>query len=100
MHASHPRAQVLPANEHRRERWHNGHGWTRAIMAWPDGAAWHWRLSVAEIEQPAPYSPFPGVDREQFLLEGHGLRLGFGGGRVLELDRKSTRLNSSHVRIS
>ena len=86
MVAPHPRPQVLPANEHRRERWRNGLGWTRAIQAWPDDAAqWRWRLSVAEIEQAAPWSPFPGVDREQVLLEGHGLRLRFGDGRVCEL---------------
>lgn len=86
MAAPHPRPQVLPANEHRRERWRNGLGWTRAIMAWPeDGGDWLWRLSVAEIEEAAPWSPFPGVDREQVLLEGHGLRLRFGDGRVREL---------------
>lgn len=83
MVASHPRPQVLPANEHRRERWRNGLGWTRAIMAWPDDAdRWLWRLSVAEIEQAAPWSSFPGIDREQVLLEGEGLRLRFGDGRV------------------
>ena len=81
-----PPAQVLPANEHRRERWRNGLGWTRAIMAWPEaGAQWQWRLSVAEIEQAAPYSAFPGVDREHVLLEGQGLRLRFDDGRVEEL---------------
>lgn len=82
-----PAPQVLPAHEHRRERWRNGLGWTRQIMAWPAGDAhWLWRLSVAEIEQPAPYSTFPGVDREHVLLEGEGLRLRFGDGRLEALD--------------
>lgn len=76
---------VLPANTHRRERWRNGLGWTRAIRAWPDEADWAWRLSVAEIEHPAPWSQFPGIDREQMLVEGEGLRLRFGDGRVEEL---------------
>lgn len=81
-----PRPQVLPANEHRRERWRNGLGWTRSILAWPgDGGQWDWRLSIAEIEQAAPWSAFPGVDREQVLLEGQGLRLRFGDGKVREL---------------
>lgn len=81
-----PRPQVLPANEHRRERWRNGLGWTRSILAWPgDGAQWDWRLSIAEIEQAVPWSAFPGVDREQVLLEGQGLRLRFGDGKVREL---------------
>lgn len=86
MAAPHPRPQVLPANEHRRERWRNGLGWTRAIMAWPaDDGPWQWRLSVAEIEQAAAWSRFPGVDREQVLLEGQGLRLRFGDDGVREL---------------
>lgn len=85
MPALHPPARVLPANEHRRERWRNGLGWTRAIMAWPADDDWQWRLSVAEIEQAAPYSPFPGIDREHVLLEGNGLVLRFGDGRTIEL---------------
>lgn len=86
MSASQPRPRVLPANEHRRERWRNGLGWTRLIVAWPEAPeAWRWRLSIAEIEQRAPWSPFPGVDREQVLLEGEGLRLHFGEGAVREL---------------
>src|SRR5690606_3662644 len=85
MPALHPPARVLPANEHRRERWRNGLGWTRAIMAWPADAGWAWRLSVAEIEQAAPYSSFPGVEREHVLLEGNGLVLRFGDGRTKEL---------------
>ncbi|WP_149195047.1 HutD/Ves family protein [Luteimonas suaedae] len=74
------RAQVIPANEYRRERWRNGLGWTRRIAAWPDADAWQWRLSIAEIERPAPFSAFPGVDREQVLLAGAGLRLRFDDG--------------------
>lgn len=86
MSVSRPVAQVLPANEHRRERWRNGLGWTRAIAAWPDaGGQWQWRLSVAEIEQAAAYSAFPGIDREHVLLEGQGLRLRFADDRVQEL---------------
>lgn len=78
-------ARVLPANTHRRERWRNGLGWTRAITAWPDEASWAWRLSLAEIEQAAPWSLFPGIEREQVLVEGEGLRLRFGDGRAEEL---------------
>ena len=77
--------QVLPAYTHRRERWRNGLGWTRAIAAWPDDGDWLWRLSLAEIEQAAPWSLFPGVAREQVLVEGEGLRLRFGDGRAEEL---------------
>lgn len=94
-------ALVIPANEYRRERWRNGAGWTRAIAAGalgndaggiagdvaggiePGTDDWAWRLSIAEIERDDAYSRFPGVEREQVLLSGNGLRLALeGGGRV------------------
>lgn len=73
----------LPANGYRRLRWRNGLGWTREIhVAAPAGGDdWDWRLSIAEIEGDAPYSAFPGVEREQVLLAGEGLALDFGEGR-------------------
>jgi environmental stress-induced protein Ves len=79
---------VIPANEYRRERWRNGLGWTREIHAHATAGssdAWAWRLSIAEIEQDAPFSAFPGIDRELVLLSGNGLRLRFDDGEVREL---------------
>jgi environmental stress-induced protein Ves len=79
MHA----ARILAASEYHRERWRNGAGWTHAIHAEPSSAPghdWDWRLSVAEIEADAPFSSFPGIDRELVLLEGEGLRLRFEDG--------------------
>jgi environmental stress-induced protein Ves len=76
---------VIPANEYRRERWRNQFGWTREIHKAPDGDDWHWRLSIAEIERDAPFSSFPGVDRELVLLSGNGLRLRFDDGEIHEL---------------
>jgi environmental stress-induced protein Ves len=78
-------SRVIPANEYRRERWRNGAGWTREIHAEPAGADWYWRLSIAEIEQDAPFSAFPGIERELVLLAGNGLRLRFDDGEVCEL---------------
>ncbi|WP_251278114.1 HutD/Ves family protein, partial [Enterobacter hormaechei] len=43
------------------------------------------RLSVAEIEQDAAFSAFPGVERELVLLQGNGVRLRFEDGRVAEV---------------
>ena len=63
----------LPAHEYRRERWRNERGWTREIHRHPEGAAeWAWRVSIAEIDHDAPFSAFPGVDRELVLLHGNG----------------------------
>ena len=80
--------QVVPAALHRRERWRNGAGWTREIFAARDGdgtGAWRWRLSIAEIDADAPFSSFPGVDRELVLLSGNGLHLRFDDGEAVEL---------------
>ena len=84
----HGTSWVIPANEYRRERWRNGLGWTREIHAHAAAGSpddWAWRLSIAEIEQDAPFSAFPGIDRELVLLSGNGLRLRFDDGEVREL---------------
>ena len=86
---------VIPANEYRRERWRNGLGWTREIHAQPatgDPGAWAWRLSIAEIEHDAPFSAFPGIDRELVLLSGNGLRLRFDDGEVRDLQPPHDRM--------
>ena len=79
--------RVIAANEYRRERWRNGFGWTREIARIAIDAphveldaeddAWDLRLSIAEIEQDAPFSLFPGIDRELVLLSGAGIVLDF-----------------------
>jgi environmental stress-induced protein Ves len=74
--------RVIPSLEYRRERWRNGLGWTREILRVPDTDAWQVRLSIAEIEQDAAFSSFPGVERELVLLRGEGLRLRFADGAV------------------
>jgi environmental stress-induced protein Ves len=78
-------SRVIPANEYRRVRWKNNLGWTREIVRVPDADDWSWRLSIAEIERDAPFSSFPGVERELVLLRGHGLRLRFDDGETVEL---------------
>lgn len=58
--------------------WKNGGGSTREILCWARGADMHgfdWRVSVAHIAAPGPFSPFPGVDRTIVLLDGDGVWL-------------------------
>ncbi|HBK47324.1 MAG TPA: hypothetical protein DDZ67_13010, partial [Xanthomonadaceae bacterium] len=57
MRLPHLPSQVLASSGYRRERWRNDRGWTREILKLPD-ADWMLRLSIAEIEQDAPFSPF------------------------------------------
>ncbi|PPV05654.1 hypothetical protein XBLMG947_3196 [Xanthomonas bromi] len=73
-------SRVIPATEYRRERWRNQLGWTREILCLGDADQWALRLSIAEIEQDAAFSAFPGIDRELVLLRGNGMRLQFGNG--------------------
>lgn len=86
------RARVIPANEYVRTRWKNGQGWTREILRVPDQDNWDWRLSIAEIEQDAAFSSFPGIDRELILLQGNGVRLEFADGEPVELEPPHGRL--------
>jgi len=79
------RSRVLPAHLYRRERWKNERGWTREIARSPAQGEWNWRLSIAEIEEDAPFSRFDGIERELVLLSGNGLRLRFDDGAVDEL---------------
>jgi environmental stress-induced protein Ves len=83
----HEPPRLLRASDYRRERWRNGAGWTREVHAHAAAGSsqWDWRLSIAEIDADAPFSAFPGVDRELVLLEGNGLRLRFDDGELVEL---------------
>lgn len=76
---------ILRVRDYARMRWKNGAGWTSEILRVPDQESWDWRLSIAEIEADAPFSAFPGVDRELVLLSGNGLRLRFEDGDVHDL---------------
>jgi uncharacterized protein len=86
------RTRVIPANTYRRERWRNQFGWTREIARSPDAGDWDWRMSIAEIEQDAPFSRFDGIERELVLLSGNGLELHFDDGETRELLPPHSRL--------
>ena len=81
MHTLNSPSRVIPSALYQRERWRNGLGWTREILRLPEQGDWQLRLSIAEIEQDAAFSAFPGVERELVLLQGEGLRLRFADGR-------------------
>jgi environmental stress-induced protein Ves len=59
--------------------WKNGGGLTREILKVPvDATAFDWRLSLATIEQPGPFSTFEDYDRTLVLVRGAGVELDFG----------------------
>lgn len=60
--------------------WKNGGGITRQIACFPPDSGledFDWRLSTASVAQDGAFSPFPGIDRRLYILEGAGLDLGF-----------------------
>lgn len=97
-------SRVIPSNEYRRERWKNGAGWTREIVAvcpcefagkprcTGSCAGFVYRLSIAEIERDTPFSRFDGIERELVLLSGNGLRLRFDDGELHTLLPPHARL--------
>ena len=59
--------------------WKNGGGLTREILKVPAAAdAFAWRLSLATIAAPGPFSAFDGYDRALALVRGAGVELDFG----------------------
>ena len=66
--------------------WRNGLGTTREIALGPGAAAdrFAWRVSIATVERPCPFSPYPGYDRTIMVIEGAGM--------VLEIDDQAHRL--------
>lgn len=74
------------------QRWRNGGGWTRELLALPDATDWRLRVSVADVEADGPFSPFPGVQRSFAVLEGAGVELTVDG-RVFRVDTASDALH-------
>jgi uncharacterized protein len=59
--------------------WKNGGGLTREILKVPsDATTFDWRLSLASISAPGPFSAFEGYDRTLVLVRGDGVTLDFG----------------------
>mgnify|MGYP001627821364 FL=1 len=55
--------------------WKNGGGATRELALSEDARGLRWRLSLADIGQDGPFSPFPGLSRVHTILAGPGLTL-------------------------
>ncbi len=63
--------------------WRNGGGVTQELLAWPAGADWLFRISVARIDSSGPFSAFPGIERWFTVLSGEGVVLRLGGRRTM-----------------
>lgn len=70
---------ILRAASYRAVPWKNGGGVTREILRVPpEPTAFDWRLSLATIAAPGPFSSFEGFDRILVLVHGQGVELDFG----------------------
>ncbi|MDQ7977823.1 HutD family protein [Paraburkholderia sp. SARCC-3016] len=70
--------------------WKNGGGVTREIAAYPHRAGFDtfiWRVSLADVAQPGPFSSFAGIDRTLVLLSGAGMLLDEAQGRTHALEQ-------------
>jgi uncharacterized protein len=71
--------RILRESGYRAVPWKNGGGTTREIHREPsDGATFDWRLSLATIDSPGPFSAFDGFARTLVLVSGAGVELSFG----------------------
>ncbi len=62
--------------------WKNGLGRTREIAVQPSASGdggFLWRASIAEVDSAAPFSRFPGIDRQIVLLDGDGFTMTLDG---------------------
>lgn len=80
----------LPAAGHRRMPWANGGGTTAEVATGPHNTgpqhtgpehsgAWHWRLSIADVDADGPFSSLPGIDRHILVAHGDGMALSVDG---------------------
>jgi environmental stress-induced protein Ves len=78
--------QIIRKSSFATSSWKNGGGVTHEAIRIPKGAdAFRWRVSVAEIHEPGPFSDFAGYDRYMVLMRGAGVRLTFDGRESREL---------------
>ena len=58
--------------------WRNGRGVTRDVLDANDGA--DWQIGLADLDEEAPFSSFPGMDRTFTLVAGGLVRFRFEDG--------------------
>jgi environmental stress-induced protein Ves len=87
--------QTLWARDRRETPWKNGGGTTTEIAAFPPGSSledFAWRVSLARVQGPGPFSRFAGVDRSIALVEGQGMTLAIAGRGEVSLDEATAPL--------
>ena len=58
--------------------WKNGGGTTREVLKFPASSTidtFDWRISLAAVATPGPFSLFPEIDRTMIVTDGQGIEL-------------------------
>jgi environmental stress-induced protein Ves len=79
----------LPARERVATPWRNGGGQTREVCVCPEDASledFDWRISMADVDKPGPFSVFEDIERTLCILRG-AMRL--------EIQNKSVSLDET-----
>jgi environmental stress-induced protein Ves len=80
----------LSASDYKIMPWKNGGGTTTEIAISPENAglaSFDWRISIAEIKAPGPFSRYPGYERTIMLIDGEGMVLDAGNSGRVALSR-------------
>lgn len=77
----------IPQRDFVEGRWRNGLGVSWDIASAGVGEDFDWRLALARIDSDVAFSVYGPVDRVFTLLDGEGLALDFGAGKVISVDR-------------
>ncbi len=84
-------ARLLKPADYRAMPWKNGLGTTTELAIEPEGATlesgFQWRLSMADVPEDGPFSPFPDYTRTLLLLKGKGIELNFNGNGRQRLEK-------------
>jgi uncharacterized protein len=77
--------QIVRQSRFKASPWKNGGGITHEAIRAPERGAFRWRVSIAHIDAPGPFSDFAGYARTMVLLRGAGvaLKLSDGSQRIM-----------------
>ena len=84
--------RILRAQDYREMPWKNGKGATREIATHPEGASldgFLWRISMAQVNAPGPFSVFHDCDRILCVVRGGPLHLSIAGAEPVRLGMDS-----------
>ncbi len=78
--------RIVRAADYRRMPWKNGGGSTTEVAIAPATSTldnFDWRISMAHVATPGPFSRFPDIDRTLAVIEGAGIHITVDGATVM-----------------